>query len=583
MRPYAPLPANYIRILHLKWSIREKSPDGQLAIYSLDKAPLYDALSYVWGCPEPTFPFLCSGVEMRVPSNLSLALHRIIAPGDSRNLWIDQICVHQNDDEEKAAQVKMMDQIYSRADSVVVWLGEAPEGMDLALSSVDSIQRGLTDIGQTALITSANFERYGLPPISSPVWASLHAIFSSTWFERLWTLQEVVLARKIEVRMGAYVLDWGMLSSLSSKISMANLVNFLRDGTSRPKDQVDGFAAINHIEILRSTKSQKGFIGWPLLLNTSRTRSCTVDVDRIYAVMGLMLEHLRRLIQVDYKLLVEAVFLKFFKMVVEHDSTLYLLYTPCCRNSMLGLPSWCPNLCQPLEAEPLGLLAATCEYRAGCRVFPSRSSEIKVSLDSDSILVQGLSIDRVEHVVDLDYVWPYNNQPELARQALEWEAACLKVAQKAYKMPDGVPEAHWRTLIANKIHVSMPCKPNLIDDYHNMKNFLQLRTTSTVDMAATGDSVVSMVNFASAVQHACRGRRYFNTEQGYIGIAPADTKPGDVVCIFFSGPTPFIIRQSQLVPSYTFLGECYVYGLMNSEALDMMEQGTLQSETFELH
>lgn len=137
------------------------------------------------------FPFICSGVEMRVSSNLNLALHCIVVPGDSRNLWIDQICIQQNDEEEKAAQVKMMNQVYSRANSVIVWLGESPEEMDLALSSVDSIQRGLDDIGQTALITRDNFEKYGLPPVSSPVWTVLKAIFSSTWFERLWTLQEL--------------------------------------------------------------------------------------------------------------------------------------------------------------------------------------------------------------------------------------------------------------------------------------------------------------------------------------------------------------------------------------------------------
>lgn len=381
--------------------------------------------------------------------------------------------------------------------------------------------------------------------------------------------------------MGTYVLDWGLLLSLSAKILKVNLVSLFR-GSVRPKDQTSGLAGIGHIETLRSTMSQKGFIGWPLLLNVTRSRLCTVDVDRIYAVTGLMHDYIQGHLQVDYRLPVEAVFLKFFKVVVEHDPTLYLLYIPCGRGKF-GLPSWCPNLSQPLDANPLGLLAASCEYLAGCRVFPSNSSGVRLSPDSDSILVQGLSIDKVELIVDLDFVWPYNNEPEIAHQALEWESACLRLAQKTYKMVEDVPEAHWRTVIANKIQVLMPCKSNLIDDYDNMKKFLQLRTTSAEPMAGSGDSIVSMIDFSSAVYHASCGRRYFSTKKGYIGIAPADTKPGDVVCIFFSGPTPFIIRPSEFVSSYTFLGECYVHGLMNSEALNMMDQGLLQNDTFELH
>ncbi len=569
-------------MLSLEWTIGEASPHGSLGICSLDNPISYDALSYAWGDQEPTFPFKCNGVMFRVPSNLNLALHRIAAPGCSRFLWIDLICINQNDSEEKALQIRLMDRIYGGAGNVVVWLGEAPEGMDLALRSIPSIQNGLANIGGIALITKANFEYYGLPAIYSPVWTALGEIFRSSWFERLWTLQEVVLARKLEVRMGPYFLDWDMLSSLSLRIVKANLVFFVRGGIVRPKDLVDGLAAIRHVELLRQERSRNGFTAWPVLLEVARTRACTVGVDRIYAITGLVSEELQRYVPIDHTLSIQAVFIGCFKLIIETDPTLYLLYSPCSRNDALGLPSWCPNICQASAANPLGTLAEACGYRAGCRTFPNTSSGIKVLSDSDNIQVHGLNIDTIESVISLNYVWPNHDQPDVARETLEWEAACLKIAQEVYRMPDSVPEEHWRTLIANKLHTAMPCASNLIDDYHKMKRFLQFRKTSSEGVQWSGDEAAAMLNFSTAVEFACRGRRYFSTKNGRVGIGPADALPGDIVCIFFSGPTPYIIRPTQSVSTYKFLGESYVHGLMGSEALDMMDQGVIHSASFEL-
>ena len=61
-----------------------------------------------------------------------------------------------------------------------------------------------------------------------------------------------------------------------------------------------------------------------------------------------------------------------------------------------------------------------------------------------------------------------------------------------------------------------------------------------------------------------------------------DALPGDLVCVFVYGCTPFIIRPLRSVSTYKFLGECNVHGLMGSEALDMMDQGVVQSTSFDL-
>lgn len=520
---------------------------------------------------------------LQISSNLNLALHRLVSPSDFRYLWIDQICINQKDDgEEKATQIRSMHLIYGNAENVAVWLGEAPEGMQHALDLIPSIQNGLNNIDGIFLVNQANFESHGLPEVSSPVWQTLGAIFGSSWFERLWTLQEVVLGRKLKFQMGSYLLDWDVLSSLAFRIAKANLSFQMRGETAMPKDRAGGFTAVQHIHYLPQTKAEFGYISWPMLLEVARTRACTKEVDRIYAITGLLSRDLRSYIPIDYESSNQAVFINCFKLLIQFDITHCLLNSACSRNNIPGLPSWCPNICQLSAAHTLGQVALTCGYRAGCRTFPTRSSSIQVLSDSNNILVQGLSIDTVASVVSSEPPWLGSDDPNIARQALDWEAECLKIAQEVFDMPNGVPEEHWRTLIASKIHKSMPCGSDHIDGYHNMKKLLELTANPALSFPPVAGATVSALTFVDSVIFACSGRRYFSTKTGRVGLGPTDIAPGDLVCVFLSGPTPYIIRQPQRPSNYIFLGEGYVHGLMNSEALDMMDQGVVQSETFEL-
>jgi hypothetical protein len=85
----------------------------------------YKAVSYTWG--EATFShyLYCEDHIIAVTANVDLLLHRLRKPSGPRILWIDSVCINQEDKKEKRIQIGMMDQIYSRANKVHVWLGEA--------------------------------------------------------------------------------------------------------------------------------------------------------------------------------------------------------------------------------------------------------------------------------------------------------------------------------------------------------------------------------------------------------------------------------------------------------------------------
>lgn len=66
----------------------------------------------------------------------------------------------------------------------------------------------------------------------------------------------------------------------------------------------------------------------------------------------------------------------------------------------------------------------------------------------------------------------------------------------------------------------------------------------------------------------CGDRLFFRTDDGYIGLAPADTRFGDVVAVFLASQNPIILRPNERSPGhFSVIGECFVYGLHDAMPL----------------
>jgi hypothetical protein len=118
---------------------------GQLTRMRLNESqpPIYEGLSYTWGSTEdPGCIYLGtnSDTKLNITKNLEVALLHLRHAVKSRVLWIDAICVNQQDLDERTQQVQRIANTYTLADRVVACLGEAADDSGLAL-------RALQDIG----------------------------------------------------------------------------------------------------------------------------------------------------------------------------------------------------------------------------------------------------------------------------------------------------------------------------------------------------------------------------------------------------------------------------------------------------
>jgi hypothetical protein len=115
---YSPLRSehNSIRLLRLLPSEDDAAPiQCELFEYTLHDSRshhLYEALSYVWGDLADKRPILMHGHIFSVTVNLQAALLRLRNHAMQRVLWIDAICINQDDQEEKAYQIQAMANIY---------------------------------------------------------------------------------------------------------------------------------------------------------------------------------------------------------------------------------------------------------------------------------------------------------------------------------------------------------------------------------------------------------------------------------------------------------------------------------------
>lgn len=149
--------------------------------------------------PESSRTILCNDRIMVVYENLYDALLQLrkSSPGD---YWIDAVCINQSDLAERSAQVQMMDRIYSGADKVTVWLGACPQMLSRGAGQLEKMKGDLPPLNNTAPLFQAAL---GESNEGAVVSAALYLV-QRRYFRRLWVLQELCLAKNIELYFGEH-------------------------------------------------------------------------------------------------------------------------------------------------------------------------------------------------------------------------------------------------------------------------------------------------------------------------------------------------------------------------------------------
>jgi len=323
---YGRLQPEEVRLLELLPGAGAELIQCRLLPTSLNQSPgQYEALSYVWGDPsQARATVLVDGTRLEIYETLYQILVQLRLPTDGRMLWVDAICINQSDVEERNMQLPLMQSIYRDALRTVVWLGLestttgdtfqmlqelAAEAISLnpqlqqdhhSLSSTKDLTLDENATQRPMLITSPpSFHSYipfnsnRMPSKARDRWDGDYTIFkviSGGWWQRAWTVQELLLSSNILLLKGPYEIAWTKLCiavdyGLSLRIWAVVDSGFVLNQAIVPYASIRALDRRLHQQISGDVSPSEIFLS---LLMHCRHREARDPRDKIYAVLGMI-------------------------------------------------------------------------------------------------------------------------------------------------------------------------------------------------------------------------------------------------------------------------------------------------------
>ncbi|KAE8441554.1 hypothetical protein EG329_004673 [Mollisiaceae sp. DMI_Dod_QoI] len=548
-------------------------------------APVFEALSYCWGNVADTRSIKLSYTStpkgptqyqvFTITSSLHEALrHLRHSDGRSRTLWVDSVCINQNNLQERGAQVNMMGDIYSHANLVRVWLGESDAASTRAMASV-------------RVISGGNF--LGGKDHNTVYWNTLKDIsrlFNYPWFSRVWVLQEVWKARKAIVSCGMDSVPW-------ESIIQTNL--WMLDGHSGGLPGFDfqtlpsiwtKLAGIRNPEVEQNARKRNPGIEQEArnMAKRSEQNSClelldlvlestslnaTDPKDKIYSLLGMCQEiqgtdFIPSALRPDYTRTPSKIFTDFTRWwIVEHKSLVILSAVHAspnqawqelgCSVSSMPRPSRFPadHPSWALWHEGDGkwakrTLGMSSLYKAAGNTLPL--------LDSSNATSSQLSLAGVRiGVVASTHPYPFYETEEN-----QLHEAYIRLFDPAGSF------GTWNF-------------GNTIPNY-----------TKEKEKIAYVDHFFSHGGNRNS-PFPCHGTPLFRTSEGSLGLCPPRAQPNDIIVILYGGPVPFILRerdgygrQPNMAVQYELIGECYVQGYMHGGVIEEAQRCNIPPQQFVL-
>lgn len=256
------LDKNSLRLVEIQPAAHESDPVVcTLSEVTFGSRPMFEALSYMWGTEKADDAITLNGHPFEVGKNLLDALHFLRSQAMFKKtchlFWIDAICINQSDVEERNRQVRIMDQIYFRADTVVVWLG----------SKYSEFQREM--ISELKLEESEKLGEGSLQIGNSTQQKMVRHLRTDPYWDRLWILQEIGKARQLRVCYGNETFSWDDFMNL---MTLHN-----GDGATGP---------LRLDRLLRKEKYNDSHT-LKRLLKEHRATKCSEPRDKVYGLIGL--------------------------------------------------------------------------------------------------------------------------------------------------------------------------------------------------------------------------------------------------------------------------------------------------------
>lgn len=459
-------------------------------------------------------------------------------------------------------------------------------------------------------------------------WRALTFFVQRQWFGRCWVVQEVALAREVILYCGDAVVPWDGLMLIVHAL-IKEFYSFA-GGKERPHESVEPSRCTalsnwdipdkhffythqgsRNIACLENARNSVGRVGMKNFLAICYNRGITDPRDAVYSILGMAYGAKAMSWDINYKREPVEVFMYAVVKYFESTGSLDILCHSQWSDEHEHRHSWVPRFAGGFEGCGCeGYLAnslTVCEVlvpdggktqeimvdRSIYNASGSRTADVYFNFSNRWISVRGIIIDKVAKVLDLPV--PYRGGITIPKQ---WkEEAMSFVSPDTLAHHDQNFNTFWRTLVADREQLNIYAEDIDIDSLSNNEEifsfnngeYLKQALSSAPEVWATeaeawleSDMAIpdtsNSSGFLRGVVGYIRSKRFILTEKT-MGLAPEACRDGDLICVLIGCSVPVILRPVDGSEGmYNFVGEVYAHGMMDGEAMRLLEDGEFKDE-----
>lgn len=327
----------------------------------------------------------------------------------------------------------------------------------------------------------------------------------------------------------------------------------------------------------------------PQILPRAMYRGVTEPRDKVFALFNIATEpalnefRTRCLSLIDYDLPLRIVYIRacelwhagssaFFALRLPGESSRELSFLDWVldteENDKISLPSWVPHWMQKgptTMVRAMGCEAGFTEDESSPPAHVLFPSLDQYALEEVPLTVRGIILFKIHRTGgDVRKVGTYVVHATMLSDFSGLYPTTKLTYLEAYSRAM-VPEAHsFRCADVRTLTFWELMKDNSTEAYDE----IEARETAFKEKELTSALPASLLaSVLGPTKHLAVGRSFFTSTNGFMGLAPLNTEPGDFVGLFFGGRTPYVVRKLQS-GKYRFIGACFPLGVMQGEALD---------------
>jgi Heterokaryon incompatibility protein (HET) len=586
---------------------------------SLKTNPKYTALSYTWGDPSRTSPLMINeGIKdpinsgetaLYITKSVETALLHLRHSTSTRVFWIDQLCINQDNKDERSSQVQLMKAIYEGARDVIVWLGPAAHESDHLIDILTEVGKEACKAGilkpdssilernQAFRVSYSELTKTSSLGLGFTISReSLRSFVDREWWKRVWVVQELSLACSVTFACGDRRISYEHLRNALYFYVFYSRQQFndFRDRRSKariyldPKKRQEFFALASapvdsaadkmltsRYRYRRQIESNGGYSLYRILeishvIHYSETRlKATDNRDKIFGLLGLAGDVQQLGIRPDYKKDDSKVYIEVARALIAcgHVDLLWFCQFP----KSNDLPTWAPDWSADIKT-PYGdkFSESSRPFAASGTTTAHIDHTEKIEGSNRFITLHGAFVDKVD-VIGSEWVKPPDEDFNVAaayRFIQEINLLCDEVSTNGTRQdPRILEETRWRTPIGDKEWndnwtaqraTELSCKV-----YEELLRRIEMR--SALDRPPeqwlrwflhifTTPFLLPKLGFPLETK---AGMSYFNfmkemynrrplrTKDGYVGLGPVGMLPNDMVCIILGAQVPYVLRPCE--------------------------------------